>query len=184
MNCNEAARQEWGAFATSIWDNTPGLPKQPPELPPILEDEELPNLPDLTLEEDLRGFEEEDVPRQSPPTTNTPPGPGITQPDPEGLERVSATVDNTEGSAVGDVCCIEEFPPDLGAGAVWGEEVPFFEKLRLEQDSNGSLRCGPFEDHDEWELAQWLIGNTGQNQINAFLKLNIVNYHLFGFHSD
>jgi hypothetical protein len=74
---------------------------------------------------------------------------------------------------------IEEFPAEFGAGAVWGEGIPFFEKLREEQEKNESSRWGPFEDQDEWELARWLIKNVGQNQSDTFLNLNIVHSHLY-----
>lgn len=72
---------------------------------------------------------------------------------------------------------VEAFPVNLGVGAVWGEDVPFFEKLRQEQEENGTSQWGPFEDKDEWELAKWLIRNVGQKQINAFLNLDIVGSH-------
>ena len=76
---------------------------------------------------------------------------------------------------------IQEFPTDKGAGAVWGEDIPFFEKLRREQVLDQSSRWGPFEDEDEWELGQWLIRNSGQNQTNALLNLKIVTSHLLIF---
>jgi hypothetical protein len=72
---------------------------------------------------------------------------------------------------------IEEFPANLGAGAVWGEEVPLFEKIRQQQERNNTSPWGPFEDQEEWELAEWLIRNVGQKQTDAFLNLNIVRFH-------
>lgn len=62
---------------------------------------------------------------------------------------------------------LRSFLPTL-AQAVWGEEVPFFEKLRREQEKSGTSKWGPFEDQDEWELAEWLIRNIGQKQMDAF----------------
>ena len=58
VNCNKAERQEWGIYATNIWDNAPGHsdnPHQPLEPPQILDNEELASLPDTTLEDDLQG---------------------------------------------------------------------------------------------------------------------------------
>jgi len=107
-----------------------------------------------------------------------PPGPEI---PPAEAERIRATVEDAEDEGLRSAYYIKEFPANLGAGAVWGDEVPFFEKIRQEQVENGSSRWGPFEDQDEWELAQWLIRNIGQNQIDAFLNLNIVSTHRFYF---
>ena len=32
---------------------------------------------------------------------------------------------------------------------------------------------GPFEDEEEWQLAEWLIQNVSQRQMDNFLKLPI-----------
>jgi hypothetical protein len=183
MNCIKTACQKRGNYVTNIWDDVPGpsnIEPQPPTSPPILENDELVDMPDITLEEDLQGV---DLPSPTPGPPETQPA----QPQPFGV-----TVDDSDaeddserlGKAKRLPYYIQEFPPNLGAGAVWGEEVPFFEKLRQEQVQNGSSRWGPFDDQDEWELAQWLITNIGHNQINAFLDLNIVTSHLFNFDSD
>ena len=92
-------------------------------------------------------------------------------------ERVTPTVEDAEDATAGEAYYIEEFPDHLGAGAVWGEELPSFENLQRDQELNASSRWGPFEDQDEWELATWLVRNTGQNQINSFLNLKIVKTH-------
>ena len=60
-------------------------------------------------------------------------------------------------ATVEDAYYIEEFPANLSAGAVWGEEVPVFEKLQQEQKEKGSSWWGPFENQDEWELAKCLF---------------------------
>jgi hypothetical protein len=179
-NCNQAAKQKWGTFSSNIWENdVPGhLNRQNP--PPILEDDELPGMPDITLEEDLQELQEDLVNyRQYPPAMFTPPVHGVMPAEPG---RVSATTEDAEAT-VANAYYIEEFPEDLGVGAVWGEELPSFEILRQEQEKNVSSRWGPFDDEDEWDLAKWLIKNTGQNQINSFLNLNIVKSHHFWFHS-
>jgi hypothetical protein len=164
-------------FATNMWDyDAPGHLNQR-KSPSILDDDdELPNLnmPDITVEEDLQGLEEEiENIRQPSPAILTPPAHGEMPAEPG---RVRATVEDAEEAAVGDsdAYYIEKFPENLGAGAVWGEELPFFEVLRREQESNGSSCWGPFENKEEWELGKWLIRNIGQNQINSFLNLNIV----------
>src|SRR5687767_458459 len=62
VNCNEAASQEFGGYATNIWDKELGpstVDQQPSPSPPIFEDDTLPNMPDLTLEEDVQVFEHE-----------------------------------------------------------------------------------------------------------------------------
>ena len=74
---------------------------------------------------------------------------------------------------------IEEYPGNLGGGAVWEEDIPFFERIWLDQQANGTSRWGPFDNQDEWELAQWLVRNVGQKQINALLNMKIVRFRLF-----
>ena len=176
--CNRAAQEKWGTFATKIWDHdAPGQPNQPPETPPILDENDLNDMLDIPPEDNLQELDDIiDFPRGSPPPTINAPGAGAMPAEPE---HVRPTVEEAEGATAGDAYYIEEFPEHLGAGVVWGEELPFFEKLRQDQELNGSSRWGPFEDQDEWELATWLVRNTGQNQINSFLDLNIVKSHPF-----
>jgi hypothetical protein len=174
VNCNKTARQKWGSFATTMWDNAPGpsnIEQQPPASPPILEDDELPNMPDIALEEDLQALEDDLA-----DTTITPHCPQSPAPAPPGPEMPPAQPESLRAT-VDDAYYIEEFPADLGAGAIWGEEVPVFEKLWQEQKAEGSSRWGPFENQNEWELAEWLIKNIGQKQTDAFLNLNIVRSH-------
>ena len=161
-NCIKAASQKWESYSTNIWDNVPGpsnIEPQPPISPPILENE-IVDMPDITLEEDLQ-----EVDLELPTLPETQPA----QPQP-----FRATVDDSEDEDEESVYYVEEFPMNLGAGAVLGEEVPFFEKIRLGQVKNGTSQWAPFKDQDEWKLAEWLIGNIGQKQTDAFLNLNIV----------
>ena len=172
VNCNKAERQEWGIYATNIWDNAPGQsdnPQQPPGPPQILDNDEVASLPDTTLEHDLQGQED---------PSETAVNPDIPDIPPHEPENNTATVNNHEDEPLVGATYIQEFPTDKGAGAVWGEDIPFFEKLRREQVLDQSSRWGPFEDEDEWELARWLIRNSGQNQTNALLDLKIVTSHL------
>ena len=169
LNCNNAQRQEWGTYATNMWDNAPGLDEtQQVASPPIL-DNELADLPDTTLEDHLQ--EVEYLPDAEPHPEVPPHVP----------ECHRSTVNDAEDEELDTENYIQDSPTNLGAGAVWGEDIPFFEKLRQEQIQNESSRWGPFEDQDEWELAQWLIRNTGHNQINDFLNLNIVSSPCFSF---
>ena len=182
VKCNRAAQEKWGSFATKIWDDeAPGLRIQSPKTPPFL-DEELNDIPAITIEDDLQGLEDDiDPPRGStPPTINTPGASRI----PGEPESVTLAVEDAEDATAGEAYYIEEFPDYLGAGAVWGEELPSFENLRRDQELNASSRWGPFEDQDEWELATWLVRNTGQNQINSFLNLKIVKSHPHLINSD
>ena len=177
VNCNKAERQEWGKYATNIWDNAPGQldnPQQQPSPPQILDNEELARLPDTTLEHDLQVQEDlsetaldRDIPDMIPDIP------------PHEPENNMSTVNDHEH--LDAATYIQEFPIDKGAGTVWGEDIPFFEKLRREQVLDQSSRWGPFEDEDEWELGQWLIRNSGQNQTNALLNLKIVTSHLLFF---
>lgn len=68
---------------------------------------------------------------------------------------------------------IKDYPGP--AGATSGQSQSYFEKVRDEQKTRGEDPWAPFEDKDEWELAQWLIQNVGQNATDKFLKLPIVS---------
>ena len=170
VNCNNAAHQKWGRYATNLWKNAPGHSNNeghPPTSPPILEDDEIRDRLDMTLEDDLQL--EGDLLITRGPQPENPPDTGIQ------LDQPGSVRDNEPESTY----FIENFPEDLGAGAAWGEDVPFFEKLWREQQENGSSLWGPFEDQVEWDLAKWLIRNVGHKQINAFLNLHIVSSRHF-----
>ena len=51
----------------------------------------------------------------------------------------------------------------------------YFEKYRSEKRESGGSLWMPFEDQEEWELAEWIGKNVGQNATNEFLKLPIVS---------
>ena len=155
-NCNKAARQKWDTYAKKIWDDP-----RPPSSTPILENDEPPHPPDDALEEDIQGLEDVTVSR-------------VPEIAPLELEHRRSTLDDTEEEVLETAHYIQEFTTNLCAGAVLEEEVPFFEKIRHEQILNGSSSWGPFDDEDDWQLAEWLIRNIGQNQIDTFLNLRIV----------
>ena len=162
--CNRAAQEKRETSATQKWNDAPIRPNHPPETP-FLDVDELNIMPD---DNTLNDIPEEDI--------------AITSPVPEMLhaepERLRTTVEKAMDGDQNSAYFIDEFPANFGAGAVWGEEVPFFEKILQEQEESGSSRWGPFEDQDEWELAQWLIQNVGQNQNDKFLNLKIVGLNL------
>ncbi|KAI5995911.1 hypothetical protein EDD15DRAFT_2164382 [Pisolithus albus] len=57
---------------------------------------------------------------------------------------------------------------------ILGKGETAFEKTKEVQDSLGGSAYSPFEDREEWELAQWLINNVNQRATDEFLKLPVV----------
>lgn len=72
---------------------------------------------------------------------------------------------------------LKDFP--LPAGTRLRQARSYFETVREEQRRNGDDPWAPFKDEEEWELAQWLITNVGQNATDKYLKLPIVSAFLF-----
>jgi len=179
VNCNKSARQQFGNYANNMWDNaqTTGPTAETSRQEPDFQTEEetvFAQMPDIMLEDDLLGAE------QLPPVEVAEPTPTPSSTIPSSSHHQRATVEDVEdeGETKESARYIEEFPDSFGAGSVWGEDVPFFEKIRLCQEEDGSSQWGPFKDKEEWELAEWLIRNVGQKQTDAFLNLNIVSYYL------
>ena len=160
-----------------MWKNAPGpstFEQPPPALPPILEDTLEPeeyNLPDITLEDDL-AIENDIANIRGPPVAPVTPQEDNSRPDQPEFQHVN--LQDTEYKSE-PTYYIEDFPANFGAGATWGEDMLFFEKIWRGQESNGLPPWSPFEDEDEWELAKWLIRNVRHKQINAFLNLKIVS---------
>lgn len=75
----------------------------------------------------------------------------------------------------------EEPPAHLEAGQPIGKGSCPFEAVRDRQAAEGlgGDIWGPFANEDEWELAQWLIKNVGQNQAEKFLNLNVVSLAIY-----
>lgn len=71
----------------------------------------------------------------------------------------------------GNTYFIETYPAEARAGAAWGTGTPKFQAIHKEIGKD----WGPFEDEDEWQMAEWLIKNVGQTQTDKFLKLPIVS---------
>ncbi|KAI6095123.1 hypothetical protein EDD17DRAFT_1772574 [Pisolithus thermaeus] len=57
---------------------------------------------------------------------------------------------------------------------VLGKGETAFNKMKKVQDSLRGSTYSPFEDRDEWELAQWLINNVNQQATDEFLKLQVM----------
>ena len=174
-NCKKASQLEFGQYANGIWNDIPENPNdiEGPPLPnlPIEAD-----LPDFHLEEDIVIAEEtfnrdetDLLPHPAPP----PPQQNDQQQRPQHA-TIDDAPDNEEG--IDDGRYIEYFPEEYWAGATWGDCKPLFECLDEQQKTEGGSRWGPFEDEDEWQLAEWLIWNVGQKQTDTFLKLPIVSF--------
>jgi hypothetical protein len=70
---------------------------------------------------------------------------------------------------------VESFPEQAKAGAAWRTGISHFTSIRSTQEAVGDGKWGPFEDEEEWQLAEWLIKNVGQKQTDTYLKLPIVS---------
>ena len=182
-NCKKASEKEFGQYANSIWDN---VPEKNDDMDDNMEQQPLPNLQiepeDIHLEEDIQIAqemiieEENNLPPAPPPPQQNEPQP---RPQCATVEDVPENEDITEG-----VRYIEHLPDEYLAGATWGKGKPLFDHLDEEQKREGGSRWGPFEDEDEWQLAEWLIENVGQKQTDRFLKLPIVSFLFSAFFSE
>ena len=59
---------------------------------------------------------------------------------------------------------------------ILGTDATSFDWMKMYQDSAQKGPYTPFADHDEWELAWWLIKTVNQHATNEFLKLPIVSH--------
>ncbi|KAI5990101.1 hypothetical protein EDD15DRAFT_2170625 [Pisolithus albus] len=64
------------------------------------------------------------------------------------------------------------------AADVLGKGETAFEKMKELQDCFGGSAYSPFEDREDWELAQWLIDNVNQRAADEFLKLPVTRSRL------
>ncbi|KAG2127611.1 uncharacterized protein EDB93DRAFT_1256934 [Suillus bovinus] len=77
------------------------------------------------------------------------------------------------------------FEPIPDAGWALREGETKFEGYRRYQEEDGEDSYSPFENAEEWDLAQWLIKNVGQTQTEEFLKLLITQNHTkLSFHNN
>lgn len=72
---------------------------------------------------------------------------------------------------------VEDYGEDGDAGKGFGEGQSQFAQWREAQTKAGLEPWAPFENLEEWDLAQWLLLNAGQNATDKFLKLPIVSKH-------
>ena len=162
-NCKNASREKFVEYAKGIWDDIPPEQNQVEEEAFV----NLPDWPDFHLEEDIQMAEgmlygeDDDLLRQPPPHQSPPLPQDEPEPNPQNNDGDSGRY-------------IENFPEEYFAGAIWGHCKSHFENLNNEQKRVGSSCWAPFEDEDEWQLAEWLIRNVGQKQTDTFLKLPIV----------
>jgi len=173
--CKKASCDKFGQYANSIWDDIPAnlnhAERQPPNIP---------DFPDFHLEEDIQKAEEMlyDEEINLPPQPPLPP-----QDEPQHRDgRHPMVEDITDNEDVDDGGrYVENFPEECLAGATWGRCKPLFESLDDERLRDGRSRWAPFDDEDEWQLAEWLIRNVGQRQTDTFLKLPIVSFFSSNF---
>lgn len=161
--CRNASQQEFGKYVGNIWNAVPaaGIPKESSVPQVDVNDEQL----DDDIDQAAAAFTFADAPNSG--NYETP----IQSPPAAPSRRATVEEVADEGDLYPGTRFVEPCPTEWKAGAIWGHGVPAFEKIREEQSDH---KWGPFEDQDEWELAQWLIRNAGQKQTNAFLKLPIV----------
>jgi hypothetical protein len=135
VKCNETERQKWSAFAKEKWKTKPG-PSDIDQLRQVS-----PTVPDITFEDDILCLEDDlEEFRVGEAEDELPQRDELGLPLPEPLMRPLVTVENGDDrtNEFDSTFFVEEFPADLGAGAVWGEDIPFFERVWREQAENGS----------------------------------------------
>lgn len=175
--CRKASGEKFGQYAANIWDDVLANPNHAEQLQPEVENiPDFEDFPDFQLEEDIQVAEEmlygeeNDAPQAQ---QLQPPPQHVPQPH---AQHAAEDVPNNEESNDGGRF-IEDYPEEYRAGATWGECKSLFESLYEEHKTVGGSRWAPFEDEDEWQLAEWLIRNVGQKQTDAFLKLPIVSLY-------
>lgn len=108
-----------------------------------------------------------DVPRSSPTPDPLPDSP------PDRRARVEDVEDEGEEPSQDHIPHTEDYPRPAGTRLRRGE--CHFEQVKREQESKQRGSWAPFEDEEEWGLAEWLLLNVGQNATDKFLKLPIVS---------
>ncbi|KAI6040960.1 hypothetical protein EDC04DRAFT_2879042 [Pisolithus marmoratus] len=84
---------------------------------------------------------------------------------------------------VEDETDVEGDNPCYALANILGKGETAFEKMKETQDGLGGSVYSPFEDREEWELAQWLINNVNQQATDDFLKLQVVGDHYGSNHT-
>ncbi|KAH7920044.1 hypothetical protein BV22DRAFT_1107884 [Leucogyrophana mollusca] len=98
---------------------------------------------------------------------------GIFSPPPPPHQSKRARVEEVgdEGDLPSRGRYFEPYPRN--AAADLGEGKTTFEQYSDHQKDTGERRWGPFDDQEEWELAEWLIKSLGQTRTDEYLKLPI-----------
>jgi len=159
-DCQKKNRLAFKSYTLSLWKNTPGTSNNLPSSSPP--PDETPGAQFEDLEHDLQTAEQHisldsttgmsDLPIPQAEHTSQP-------------QRNRVTIEDvTEEESQQSGHYFEEYPTEQKAGAAWGKDRPLFEQIRREQQENGTSKWGPFENQDEWELAEWLLKNVGQKR--------------------
>jgi hypothetical protein len=175
--CQKKSQHEFGKYADGIWEDGPTLqpdvdllkdPSTEWDTEQDLDRSQLEEPPDnIEVENFNIGFDDDDIIGDGDDTTAA-----TVNPLPQSTRPIFTSEIHNEKQTRGRY--VEDFKPESLAGAAWGQGTPVFESLRLKQEQAGS-RWDPFEDEEEWELADWLVKNVGQKQTDMFLKMRIVS---------
>ena len=92
--------------------------------------------------------------------------------DSNGTDSTSDKAQDEEDSST-FTCYVQ--PYHSPAANILGHADITFQSMRAHQDSTSSSAYSPFANHDEWELAKWLICNANQQATEEFLKLPTVS---------
>jgi hypothetical protein len=129
---------------------------------------------DLQGSEDGEGYTGPDyIPAPSPPGSTHTLSPENTS-DGRPSKRTRVEVEEVEDEDAPGRRYVQSYPE--GAAYILGQGKTMFETYREKQDGRKEQRWAPFQDKEEWELAQWLMKNVGQMKIDEFLKLDIVRF--------
>lgn len=159
-SCHHASQKEFGNYLTNAWRERARIPgslsqdevSTPPSGDPSVDVEGT-----QMLEDDINPFGAEN---------------DVHTPATQAVERV-----HDAQAPPSDIVFVEPFPEEAKAGAIWGKARPNFQVFC--DKGLGNTDWSPFEDEEEWVLAEWMIQNIGQKQTDTFLKLPIVSEYSF-----
>lgn len=117
------------------------------------------------------------------PASNAPMDPsGSFEAEPNNTSRRAYVEEVDDEESGGSARYVEDYPRN--AGKTKGHSQNYFERWREAQKERNFAPWAPFGDIEEWELAQWLIMNVGQNATDKFLKLPIVSQSIKESHRE
>ena len=96
-----------------------------------------------------------------------------------GADQTEDTIDDTGREASGGRSPFPRFAQEFSSHTVadiLGTDATSFDRMKTFQDSKEKGLYTPFADHDEWELARWLIKTVNKRATEEFLKLPIVSH--------